>query len=62
MMSTKFFKEANEHFTKMFGISIDEAGFSEAEFKQRYGDLSALEAAHQIGRDYDLDRVDHGWN
>ncbi|MEI4516847.1 MULTISPECIES: hypothetical protein [unclassified Stenotrophomonas] len=46
----------------MFGISIDEAGFSEAEFKQRYGDLSALEAAHQIGRDYDLDRIDTGWN
>lgn len=62
MMSTKFFKEANEHFTNMFGISIDEAGFSEAEFKQRYGDLSALEAAHQIGRDYDLDRIDNGWH
>lgn len=62
LMESNFFKETNGHFTKMFGISIEEAGFSEEAFKQRYGDLSPLDAAHQIGRDYDLDRIDLGWN
>lgn len=59
-MEGEFLNETNRHFTKMFGISIDEAGFSEESFKQRYGDLSPLDAAHQIGRDYDLDRIDLG--
>ena len=61
-MEADFFNQTNRHFAKMFGISIEEAGFSEEAFKQRYGDLSPLDAAHQIGRDYDLDRIDHGWN
>ncbi|WP_313318630.1 hypothetical protein [Stenotrophomonas sp.] len=53
--------EANAEFQRLYALSLENAGFTHAEFAQRYGDLPAKQAAFEAGADYDLDRVDLGW-
>ena len=53
--------EANAEFQRLYALSLEDAGYTPAEFAQRYGDLPAKQAAFEAGANYDLDRVDLGW-
>lgn len=55
------YTEANAEFQRLYALSLEDAGYTPAEFAQRYGDLPAKQAAFEAGADYDLDRVDLGW-
>jgi len=55
------YTEANAEFQRFYALTLEEGGFTPAEFAQRYGDLPAKQAAFEDGADYDLDRVDLGW-
>lgn len=55
------YTEANAEFQRLYVLSLEDAGFTPAEFAQRYADLPAKQAAFEAGADYDLDRVDPGW-
>ena len=49
-------------FMKQFwGMDSQDAGM-DAQQLNRYRDLDAKEAALTFGDDYDLDRIDRGWN
>ena len=50
----------NTAFQRSFAIDLQDAGFSETDLA-RYADLSPKDAALELGRDYDLERVDVGW-
>jgi len=50
--------EANAEFQRLYAIPLGDAGFTPAEFAQRYGGLPAKQAAFKAGADCDLDRVD----
>lgn len=56
-----YYTEANAEFQRLSALSLEDAGYTPAEFAQRYGDLPAKQAAFEAGADYDLDRVDLGW-
>lgn len=55
------YTESNTELRRLYAITLEDAGFTPAEFAQRYGDLPAKQAAFEAGADYDLDRVDLGW-
>ena len=53
--------EFDFYMKKFFAIDHQDAGMDEHQLA-RYRDLPAREAALTYGEDYDLDRVDQGWN
>lgn len=55
------YTEANAEFQRLYALSLEDTGFTSAEFAQRYGDLPAKQSAFEACSDYDLDRVDLGW-
>lgn len=61
MNASQHYTVASAEFLKLYGITLKDAGFDEAMFHERYGDLEPTEAALQCGEAYDLDRVDLGW-
>lgn len=61
MSNGSFYEQTNTHFKKAFGISLEDAGISEAVLLRDFHDLCPRDAATEAGYAYDLDRIDLGW-
>ncbi|CEE84473.1 hypothetical protein LN96_10245 [Xanthomonas citri pv. citri] len=61
MNAQQHFDATSEQFLKLFGLTLQDAGFDPERFFHAYGDLAPRDAALEAGDDYDLQRVDLGW-